>query len=497
MIRHFQGLRPLAAAALLSLMAGATGATDDAPCDFFCHLTAANEASLVTLAETGLVPAPLARDIARGIGRVATEQAAPGAERWTNYLDFEKRLIGIAGPEASRLHTGRSRQDLHETVRRMQMRDEFFRSYGALLAARASLLDLASRNVETIVPAYTHGVQAQPTSLAHYLLAYAAALERDAERMQQLYARLNQSPLGAAALGTSGFPIDRQRLSGLLGFAAPVENSYDANLVSPADIKIEFANILANSAIHVGQFAQDLHAIYRERRPWLLIDSATTDVSSIMPQKRNPRPIDRLRSVATDVVSGAQAVTLAAHNTHTGMNDYRATGPLFAVTGDAVAMYGAWSKLLKGLGVDPGAAREIIDGDYSTMTEVADLLLREAGVPFRTAHHYASELTEYGRSNNKRPVDLTDEELESVYRAAVGAELPVATAMIHDAMNPAAMVSSRKGLGGPQPAEVRRMLAQQQASLESEGRWLAAARASVADAAARRAAAFARTAASD
>ena len=445
-------------------------------CDFFCYMTEANKASLVMLVERKLIPPELAEKIALGITQVAAEQEQPGAKRWTNYLDFERRLLEVAGPEASRLHTGRSRQDLHETVRRMLIRDAFLETYGDLLEARAALLDLASRHVDTIIPAYTHGVQAQPTTLAHYLLAFSAALGRDADRLQESYARLNRSPLGSAALGTSGFELDRKRVAGLLGFDGPIENSYDANHLSSADAKIELANTLANSAIHVGQFAEDLHAQYRSARPWIQVDAATTDVSSIMPQKRNPRPVDRLRSLATAVVSGAQAVTLAAHNTNTGMNDYRRTEPLFELTDDAAAMYRAWAKLLEGLHVDAAAALDEINGDYSTMTEVADTLLRQADVPFRVAHHYASELTEYGRKHGKRPKDLSDAELVTVYREAVGGELPVSVGVIREAMDPASMVNNRKGLGGPQPTEVRRMLDSEGKRLVAGRVWLDAAR---------------------
>ena len=204
----------------------------------------------------------------------------------------------------------------------------------------------------------------------------------------------------------------------------------------------------------------------------MLVDEATVDVSSIMPQKRNPRPVDRLRSRATDVVAGAQAVTLAAHNTHTGMNDYRTTEPLFEVTTNATRLYVAWARLLAGLRVDPEAARAALEADYSTMTEVADVLLRRAEVPFRVAHHYASELTQYGRSRGKRPMDLTDAEFESVYREVTGAELPLPAAVIRDAIDPGNMVRQRQGLGGPQPDEVRRMLQLQNASVVDDRGWL-------------------------
>jgi argininosuccinate lyase len=147
-------------------------------------------------------------------------------------------------------------------------------------------------------------------------------------------------------------------------------------------------------------------------------------------------------------------------------------------------MYASWAKLLGGLRVDPAAALAVIAGDYSTMTEVADTLLREADVPFRVAHHYASELTDYGRTQGKRPDQLTDAEITRVYQQANGTELPVAPGVIRDAMDPVKMVESRRGLGGPQPAEVRRMLAGAATGLEAQRAWLEAERRRLAGAAA-------------
>ncbi len=456
-------LRSLSRSLLLYLWASTTAIAD--ACDFFCHLGQANKASLVMLIEEGLVPGALGAEIAAAIERVIAEQDRPGAARSSNYLDFEARLVEISGPEASRLHTGRSRQDLHGTVRRMLARDRILEVYAAQLAARAALLDLAAAQIETVIPAYTHGVPAQPTSLAHYLLAFAAALERDGERLEQAYRRLNQCPLGAAALATSGFPLNRHRLAELLGFDGPLENSYDANLISSADFKLDSGSALALSAIPIGQFAQDLHAQYRDPAPWLLLDEAVTDSSSIMPQKRNPRPLDRLRSHASAVIAGAHAIVLAAHNTNTGMHDYRRLEPWLELTDAALAMYRTHADVVARLRVGPERALEELGQGYSTMTEVADTLQREAGVPFRTAHHYASELTRHGRAAGKRPAELTDAELSGVYRDTTGTELPVAAAVLRAAMDPIQMVRSRRGHGGPQPDEVRRMLDDKRESL--------------------------------
>ena len=143
--------------------------------DDFHHLGEINKASLVMLAEEDLVSAGLARKIAKGVDKVIDEKSRPGSERSDNYLDFEARLVESAGSEASRLHTGRSRQDMGSTFRRMALREALLEVYEGLLAARFALLELAAEHVDTVIPAYTHGVQAQPTSLAHYLLAFSAA----------------------------------------------------------------------------------------------------------------------------------------------------------------------------------------------------------------------------------------------------------------------------------------------------------------------------------
>ena len=454
-----------------------------APClDFFCHMAEANAASLVMLTETELLDEALARRIASAVVWIVEEQARPGAARTANYLPLEERLIELAGIEAANVHLGRSRQDLHGTTRRMMARTEWLAILAALLDARAGVLDLAEREANTLIPAYTHGVQAQPTTFGHYLLAFSAALRRDADRLAEGFRRLNRSPLGAAALGTSGFALDRHRLAELLGFDAPVENSYDANLVASADYKLELAGILSASAVTVGQLAQNIHTQYHNPRPWIVLDPATTSGSSIMPQKRNPRPLDRLRSAASEVVAKAHALTLLAHNANTGMHDYRQLNPLLDLTDAAKAMYRRYAKLASGLALDAARAEQELQRGFSTMTEVADALLREGNVPFRTAHAYASALTDLCRAEGRSPATLSNRELQRVYRDLTGEALPVAPHAVRDALNAAALIANRKGFGGPQPAQVQRSLAAHRANLHEQQRWLAAEQESLATA---------------
>ena len=440
--------------------------------DFFCYMAEANKASLVMLREEGLVTRSQAEKIAGAMLQLHAEQEEEGAKRTSNYLPYEERLIELADEEAANLHLGRSRQDLHGVARRMLIRDQWLALANGALQARGALLRLAEQEAATPIPAYTHGVQAQPTTLGHYLLAFSANLERDLERFREGYARMNQSPLGAAALGTSGFALNRDRLAELLGFAAPVENSYDANLVSSGDLRRELANILALSAIPIGQLVENLHTQYHNPRPWVLLDESAVAISTIMPQKRNPRPLDRVRSQASRVLGGAQTEMLLAHNTNTGMHDYRDIAPIMELAEGAALMYRRYERLIGLLRIDRERALEELRRGYSTMTEVADMLVREAGVPFRTAHRYASALTDYGRADKRSPGSLTDEELRTIYRETTGNRLPVPMETLRRAMDPVAMLADRKGFGGPQAAEVQRMLDKHRESLAADREWL-------------------------
>ncbi|MGU3383559.1 argininosuccinate lyase [Methylobacterium sp. D53M] len=469
------------------------------PKDSFARIDQINRASLVMTVETGIVPRALGATVARALDQVAADAAKPGAERPDDYLRIEPLITAIAGADATRMHSGRSRQDIIPTVLKLEQRDRLLNLARALDETRAALLAVAEREADTIVPAYTNGVQAQPTTLGHVYLGYASVLARDADRLRETWARLNLSPLGAAALGTSSFPVDRERLAALLGFDAPVENSYDSGQLAPMDMGLELTGLAANLATTAGSFAQDLYAQYHQTRPWILLrEGALTGPSSIMPQKRNPVALYSLRMKASDVVGAAQAFVIMAHNVDSGMPDYKRNQaePPGRTLAEAAEMCRRWTRVLDGLVVDRARAADEVAADYSTTTELADTLQREADVPFRLGHHFASELVSYGRSHDLRPADLPFPEVRRIYaEAAAGSglkpDLPLDEARFRAALSARGMVDAAKGLGGPQPAEVRRMLGAAQARLRTDRDWLDARRKGLADARARLDAAFA------
>jgi len=201
--------------------------------DQFYWLGRINMASTAMLLEEGIIPAKLARPIAEGVIYSIRQADEPKGKRPKDVLQIEKIISEKAGPEATLIHSGRSRQDMLATYRVAQLRTAVLDTADALLEARSALIDFAGRNTETFVPAYTNGVQAQPVSYAHYLLAFADSFARDSQRLRELYARLNLSPMGTAVLANSSWPLNRNRLAELLGFDGLVLNSYDPARSSP------------------------------------------------------------------------------------------------------------------------------------------------------------------------------------------------------------------------------------------------------------------------
>src|SRR5450631_103379 len=199
--------------------------------DSFYWIGEQNKASIIMLAETGIVTKDLAAKIAQSVTQVIADGAKPGAARSTDYLKIEESMIKIAGPDVTRIHSGRSRQDLGQTTRRLHLREAVLSTFAQFIDARETLLQMAERDVNAILPFYTHGVQAQPTTLGHYFGGYLEAMSRSSDRYKQAWARLNLSPLGGAAGGTSSFPIDRPRLAELMGFDSLVVNSFDSGQI--------------------------------------------------------------------------------------------------------------------------------------------------------------------------------------------------------------------------------------------------------------------------
>ena len=442
--------------------------------DYFWSIGEMNKASLVMLTEKGIVPKTLAPKIAVAIKKVITEGDKPGSQRPIDYLEIEALITKVGGSEISRVHSGRSRQDMQSTSERMFLRESLLRTYESLNNMRDKLLALASKHLDTIVPAYSHGVQSQPTTFGHYLLGWAESFDRDAERLRQAYVRLNMSPLGSAAGVTSSFDVDRNRLAELLGFDGLVENALDAVYFSPISTHAEYTNVLAISALTIGNISQDLHVQYHVPHPWFIVKAGPplTGISSIMPQKRNPRALEHVRTMADTVIGDAQITFLQAHNANSYMHDFRYSLMARNAADEAQKMFDMFGLTLESLYVDKERAKKEVDNDYSTTSELADKLQQVANVPFRTGHHFASEMVDYGRARDLKPVDIPYAEAQRIYKKDTGQDLPLTEKQFKDALSADHMISASMGIGGPQVPEVRRMLANELKRLKSDSDWV-------------------------
>jgi len=454
----------------------------------FAWLNRINQASIVMLTEEGIVTPELGRKIAGGVRYAIDQGNRPDGKRPTDVLQLEQIMTEKIGPEASLIHSGRSRQDMLATYRLATLRTDVLAMADALNSTRQRLLALADKHIDTLVPAYTNGVQAMPISYAHYLLAFEAAFERDGQRIHELYQRLNLSPMGTAVLANSAYPLNRERLAELLGFDGVRENSLDASQVSTYDVPIEAVNIASNAAIRVGAMVGDIHTQYHQIRPWLLLDEEKTYTSSAMPQKRNPGLLMRAREASSDVAGLAQAVTLRAHNVTTGMTDYKFAFDSLGVFDATREMFSATNAVLDALQVNPQRALEELENEWTTSMELADTLERLHKVPFRIGHSFASLIVEEARDNGLTPKTFPYDHAQKLYAQAAEhykwspATLPLDEATFRAALSPRAMVNTRKGTGGPQPEEVKRMLAEAHQTLEVDRQWLKTKRGNLANA---------------
>ena len=226
--------------------------------DNFYWLGQINKATDVINTEQGLLTVEQGRDFAKAIQQVLTEGERPGAYRPQNVITFEPLLIKAGGPEITMIHAGRSSQDMLASTGRILLREDLLNLANSVNVVQGTLLNLAEKHKDTIVPNYTNGVVAQPNSYGHYLLAYACGFNRDLEKIQQYYARLNLSPMGATVLNGTSWPLNRDKMAAYLGFDGLAYNTYDAGQVFSYDNAAESGAVVTGLALHVGGFVEDV-----------------------------------------------------------------------------------------------------------------------------------------------------------------------------------------------------------------------------------------------
>ncbi len=453
----------------------------DAKRDDFYWLGQINKASAVINTDEGLLDKAVAPRIAKGLQSVLSAGEAPNGKRPGLVITFEPLLIEAAGVEATLLHAGRSSQDMLATVRSATQRDNLLRLAQQLRQTRAQLLQLAQTHAATIVPNYTNGVAAQPNSYGHYLLGHLAGLDRDAQRLQQAFARLDQSAMGTTVLNGTSWPLNRERMAKYLGYPTTVDNAYDAAQILAAEMPAEIGAVASSIALHVGAFVEDVMVQYAQPRPWILLreGGGNTYVSSAMPQKRNPGLLNDTRAQASRVLTLGIGRLIAQHNIPPGMSDNKSSRDSAAVVDAMLATLQAFDRVLAGLVVNPERALEELNLDWTASQEVADVLMREHKLPFRVGHHFASEIVSFAKERDIKPSDFPYADAQRIYAATIKHEmgqdngrLPMSESALRAALDPVAIVRHRMTAGGPQPKEMARMIAQSQQRLAQDEQWV-------------------------
>lgn len=454
---------------------------EDAKSLFLVPLMSIHYAHLTMLAAQGIVSRSDAHTIREALDAIPLEQVRStvyNGQCEDLYFYVERLIIERCGEEtAGRLHIARSRNDIDMTMYRIRLRELLLELLGANLELRRTLIDLAARHGETIFAAHTHTQRAQPTSMAHYLLGVIEQLERDAARLIEAYQRTNRSPLGSCAITGTGFPIDRQMTSDLLGFLGPTGNTYGS--IATVDYLLESVSAAAVLLTGHGRFVQDLLLWSTAEFGYLRLGDGFVQSSSIMPQKRNPVALEHARAIGSKALGQALAVVTAVHNTPFGdiVDTEDDLQPLVhSMFRDAVRAVRVVAVAMRTAEFDSANLEAHAADGWTTLTELADTLVREHGLPFKTAHAIAARLVMARAGCPDRPLSTI---LADASAELLGAPLLYSDAELSRILSPRHFVAVRRTLGGPAPDETARALAVSRQQLETDEQWGAGAGAAI------------------
>lgn len=425
---------------------------------------AGSQAHVAMLGAQGIIPAEDAATIARGLAEVAEDYAANGVPEDLALEDIhmltEARLAERIGAVAGRLHTARSRNDQVATDFRLWVRDAIDQTLAGLGALIDALIARADEHADAVMPGFTHLQSAQPVTLGHHLMAYHEMVARDRSRFRDARARANRCPLGAAALAGTGFPIDRERTAAALGFDGPTDNSLDS--VSDRDFALEYLTCAVQTALHLSRLAEEFVLWASQPFGFVALSDQWSTGSSIMPQKRNPDAAELVRGHAgrimgcmTSLMVTMKGLPLAYSK---DMQDDKP--PVFECHGLLGLSIAAMTGMIESATFRTDRMRALAESGHATATDLADWLVREAGLPFREAHHVTG-----------RAVKLAD------HRGCALHALPIADlqaidaridARVYDVLTVDASVASRRSHGGTAPDRVRAAIAAARAARAEE-----------------------------
>lgn len=375
------------------------------------------------------------------------------------HMFFESRLTELVGAVGGRLHTARSRNDQVATSFKLWVRDAIDKLDAGLAAFEAALLARAGEHTATVMPGFTHLQIAQPVTLGHHLMAYVEMTRRDRGRFTDARVRLNECPLGAAALAGTGFPIDRDMTAGALGFDRPTANSLDS--VSDRDFALEFLSAATMTGLHLSRLAEEIILWASQPYSFVVLPDAWSTGSSIMPQKRNPDAAELVRGHSGRLLGclTALAVTMKGLPLAYSKDMQDDKPPVFEAYDLLALSLAAMTGMVATLTFDAARMRAVATSGFSTATDLADWLVREAGVPFREAHHITGQAVRAAEAAGSGLAELPLNALQAID--------PRIDARVFDVLSVEASVASRTSFGGTAPANVASAVAKAVAAAKS------------------------------
>ena len=367
------------------------------------------------------------------------------------HMNVEARLGDLIGPAAGRLHTARSRNDQVATDFRLWVRDQADGAIAALEGLQRALLVQAETGADWVMPGFTHLQTAQPVTWGHHMLAYVEMFARDLGRFRDARARMNESPLGAAALAGTSFPIDRDATAAALGFDRPMANSLDA--VSDRDFALEFLSAASISAVHLSRLAEELVIWSSAQFRFVTMSDRFSTGSSIMPQKKNPDAAELGRTKIGRILGATVGLfTVMKGLPLTYSKDMQEDKEQVFDAADHYALaLAAMTGMVADMSGKPDALRAAASSGFSTATDLADWLVRELGLPFRDAHHVTGTLVAAAEAKGCDLADLSLDEMKAAHAGMTDA--------VYSVLGVDNSVESRTSYGGTAPARVREQIA--------------------------------------
>lgn len=419
------------------------------------HDIRASLAHVAMLADQGIVESEDATQIINGLNQIAQEYESDGVTEDLDLEDIhmhvEARLAEIIGPVAGRLHTARSRNDQVATDFRLWVRAAMDMVDGALAALQKALVDRAEEHADTIMPGFTHLQSAQPVSLGHHMMAYYEMIRRDRSRFADARKRMNESPLGAAALAGTGFPIDREKTASMLDFDNPTANSLDS--VSDRDFALDYLMAATQCSLHLSRLAEEFVIWASQPFGFIKLPDSFSTGSSIMPQKRNPDAAELVRGHCGRIVGAMNALVITMKGLPLAYSkDMQDDKPPVFEAHDLLGLsIAAMTGMVAEVEFNGDRMRALAESGYSTATDFADWLVREAKLPFREAHHVTGSVVALAEEQNCGLADLTLDQFQAI-DSRINAD-------VFSVLSVDASVASRSSYGGTAPDQVRVQIA--------------------------------------